>query len=565
MRVGLGCMRVDDAHALEVIEAAWTAGVRHFDTAHAYGNQHLLGQALKAREAAITSKGGMARPEGKWVPDGRASTLRTHALETVAALGRAPDVFLIHAPDSRTAWPVTLRALATLQAEGVVRGVGVSNVNLAQLDQALELVPLAEVQVAWSALDDTAIRSGVVARCVERGVPVVAHSPLGGPKQVARLLRHPVLVAQAARLKVSPAVVALAAVLDLDPVVRVIPGARRVETAIDVAGAAHLRLDDEARAALQAAFPALAPLSSRGASVAGARQGLLKPLVGGATAAHGSLPTGRSTGPLELDGSATPGHHAAPSARTDGEVVLVMGLQGSGKSARVAPFLERGYLRLNRDELKCSLDEVAAKAGRAIAEGRTRVVLDNTYLSRASRAAIIDVAVRAGVPVRGLWLDVPLHEAQVNVIWRMLDAHGRLLEPGELGRGDDNTRLPPAAQLRMLKTMEPPTVDEGFDALEVVPFVRVPRPGGPAVFAAEGLEVAGAVTFAWRPGGGGAATLTCAHPGGPPTCWCRPPLPGLLLGWAHRHGVDLAKSELHGTTETHQVLAAIVGARFVQH
>jgi hypothetical protein len=38
-----------------------------------------------------------------------------------------------------------------------------------------------------------------------------------------------------------------------------------------------------------------------------------------------------------------------------------------------------------------------------------------------------------------------------------------------------------------------------------------------------------------------------------------------LLLYAHRHGVDLAKSELHGVTETHQVLAAIVGARFVQH
>jgi predicted kinase len=246
-------------------------------------------------------------------------------------------------------------------------------------------------------------------------------------------------------------------------------------------------------------------------------------------------------------------------------VVLVMGLQGSGKSARVGPYLEKGYLRLNRDELKNSLDEVAAKAARAIAEGRTRLVLDNTYLSRASRAAIIDVAVRVGVPVRGLWLEVPLHEAQVNVIWRMLDAHGRLLDPGELGRGDDNTRLPPAAQLRMLKTLEVPTLEEGFDALEVVPFVRVPRPGVATVFAAEGLEVPGAVTFAWRPDGGGSAALTCAHPGGPPTCWCRPPLPGLLLAHAHRHGVDLAKSELHGTTETHQVLAAIVGARFVQH
>jgi aryl-alcohol dehydrogenase-like predicted oxidoreductase len=525
MRVGLGCMRVDDARAVEVIRAAWDAGVRHFDTAHAYGNQHLLRVALDGREASITSKGGMARPDGKWVPDGRAATLRAHALETVEALGRPPDVFLIHAPDSRVAWPVTVRALSKLKAEGVVRAVGVSNVNLTQLDQSLEVVELAEVQVALSVLDDSAVRSGVVARCVERGLALVAHSPLGGLKQVERLLRHPVLAALSARLGASPAAVALAALLDLGEVVRVIPGARRVETARDLARAATLQLDEPARTALRAAFPALAPLASRGAARA-----------------------------------------SSSRQKVDGEVVLVMGLQGSGKSARVGPYLERGYLRLNRDELRCTLDEVTKRAAQALASGRTRLVLDNTSLTRAARAAIIDVASSAGVPVRGQWLEVPLHEAQVNVIWRMLDAHGRLLGPTELGKGDDNTRLPPVAQLRMLKTLEVPTLDEGFDALEVVPFVRVPRPGVPAIFAAEGLEVPGAVTFAWRPEGeGGAAALVCPHPAGAPTCWCRPPLPGLLLLYAHRHGVDLAKSELHGVTETHQVLAAIVGARFVQH
>ncbi len=524
-RVGLGCMRVDDALAVEVIQAAWDAGVRHFDTAHAYGNQHLVARALGDRAATITSKGGMARPEGKWVPDGRASIVRTHALETAQALGRAPDVFLIHAPDSRVAWSTTVRALARLQEEGVVRAAGLANVTLAQLDEALELAPIREVQVALSVLDDSAVRSGVVARCLERGIRLVAHSPLGGVRQVEKLLRHTTLQAVAARLGSTPALVALAAVLDLHPSIEVIPGARRVATAASVVQAEALALDEAARLALRSAFPALAPLSARGAAPRAERA----------------------------------------AARVDGEIVLVMGLQGAGKSARVGEWVSKGYKRLNRDELGTSLDDVAKKAALAVAQGTTRLVLDNTYVSRKSRAAIIDVAARAGLPVRGVWLDVPLHEAQVNVIWRMLEAHGRLLSPAELNRGDDNTSLPPMAQLRLLKTLEAPTLDEGFDALEVVPFVRVARGGAPAVFAAEGLLVPGAISFAWRPEGAASAELTCPHPGGPPACWCRPPLPGLLLAYAHQHRVDLTQSELHGTTDTHQVMAAVVGARFVRH
>jgi hypothetical protein len=211
---------------------------------------------------------------------------------------------------------------------------------------------------------------------------------------------------------------------------------------------------------------------------------------------------------------------------------------------------------------------VAKRAEALIDSGTTRLVLDNTYTSRSARAAILDVAAAANLAVRGVWLDVPLHEAQRNVIDRMLVRHRRLLSPAELGRGQDNTCLPPVAQLRLLKALEPPALDEGFTTLETVPFVRRATPGRPATFAAEGLEVPFAVYFAWRPDSAEATTpsrLICPHPAGPPVCWCRPPLPGLLLEYAFLNGVNLAASTLHGTTETHQVLAQLVGAAFVGH
>jgi hypothetical protein len=88
------------------------------------------------------------------------------------------------------------------------------------------------------------------------------------------------------------------------------------------------------------------------------------------------------------------------------------------------------------------------------------------------------------------------------------------------------------------------------------------------------------LVFDWRPDGSPddlaepAAALTplvasvdvdvCPHGGGAPVCWCRPPLPGLLLAFARRHGVDPGRSVLVGTSATHRTLAATLGARLVE-
>ena len=63
----------------------------------------------------------------------------------------------------------SVRALARLVDDGLVRRVGVANVNRRQLDEALELAPIAAVQVALSPFDDRAVRGGVLERCEEPG------------------------------------------------------------------------------------------------------------------------------------------------------------------------------------------------------------------------------------------------------------------------------------------------------------------------------------------------------------------------------------------------------------
>ena len=67
-----------------------------------------------------------------------------------------------------------------------------------------------------------------------------------------------------------------------------------------------------------------------------------------------------------------------------------------------------------------------------------------------------------------------------------------------------------------------------------------------------------------RPDAPGVPVFCCEHPPGPPTCWCRPPLPGLVLLAAHRHGIALDRSRLVGSTAGDRRLAEAAGVAFVE-
>jgi len=600
MRVAMGCMRLstdpgrDEGRAIEVIHAALDLGFRLFDTADAYGwdatevghNERLLAKALGSwggdrAGVTIATKGGLVRPEGRWIPDGRASHLRAAAEASRGALGGAPiALYQLHAPDPRVPFATSVRALAEVVHDGIAREIGLSNVSVKLLEEARALTPIAALQARFGPHDDRALRGGVVARALDHGMIVLVASPLGGAAGVKRILRDPVLRQIAKELDVTPVEVVIAWLLDLHPLIVPVPGPSRIETVRSCAKAGAIELRDVDRERLDRRFPLASSL----------RPGAEKQRV--------SAPSG--------------------PAADGGEIVMIMGIPGAGKSTIARELLDRGYTRLNRDERGGRLAGVARALTEALENGARRVVLDNTYPTRVLRQPVIEAAARFGLPVRCIVIDISIEDAQVNACERMLAKHGRLLDPKQMAAvaKTDPNAFPPRVQFRYRNDHEPPEASEGIWAIESRPFVRMPdlrrtkraviveidgvlwrsRAGARTPesiadadvaekrgsrlreLAAEGWVIAG---VSWQPEieekGRPIEVVTalfdhlkaivgvdmdihfCPHGAGPPLCWCRKPLPGLGVVIARKFGVSMERSIHVGRAPSDRTFAERLG------
>lgn len=238
--------RPERAEALALLRAAHEAGVSVFDTADTYGlddpdrgyGERLCREAVP--DALVETKVGLSRPQGRWVPAGRPEQLVAAAEASARRMGELP-LLLLHAPEPSVPFTEQLGALAGLRERGVVGQLGLCNVSGDQLDAAREVFEVACVQVAASWFSQRAL-DDLGERCVAAGIPLMAHSPLGGHARRGRPRQEAELQGIASQLGVSPEQVALAWLLSLSDAVLPVVGTTRAASLADSLAAMALEL-----------------------------------------------------------------------------------------------------------------------------------------------------------------------------------------------------------------------------------------------------------------------------------------------------------------------------------
>lgn len=252
----------DEKDAFATIHAALDAGVTFIDTADIYApswdtmghNEVLIGKALKAYGGSLDgvvvgTKGGITRGEGEtWGRDGSLSYLRQAVEKSLRNLGvEQIDLYQWHRPDRWKVYGEVIGHFKTLQDEGKIRAIGISNANVEEIEVAVEVLGeggLASVQNEFS----PRFRSSQdeLDFCGEHGIAFLPWSPLGGTGGGGREVgqRFPAFAEIAQAHGVSPQQVVLAWELSLGEHVIPIPGARRPASIVDSAQATHLQLSE---------------------------------------------------------------------------------------------------------------------------------------------------------------------------------------------------------------------------------------------------------------------------------------------------------------------------------
>jgi pyridoxine 4-dehydrogenase len=267
-RLGFGTMRLptgtftgpvrDPADGIAVLRRAVELGVNHIDTASFYRRGHVVANELVRQALApypdglviATKVGPMLGPDGTPMLQADAGQLRGLVEDNLRELDvdHLDLVYLrVGGRNAPGGEPVAGRfaALARLREEGLIRHLGVSNIDAAQLAEARAIAPVAAVQNAFHvhATADAAL----LAECTRSGTAFVPFFPLGGgldPIDTSRLEKT------AARHGATVQQVALAALLAASPVMLPIPGTGSVAHLEENVGAASVRLSPEDIASL---------------------------------------------------------------------------------------------------------------------------------------------------------------------------------------------------------------------------------------------------------------------------------------------------------------------------
>jgi aryl-alcohol dehydrogenase-like predicted oxidoreductase len=219
----------DRENAKKVLRRAVELGVNFIDTADAYGpetNELLIAEALYPypKGLVIATKGGNTRPgPGQWVPDGRPDYLAQCVDKSLKRLKlERIDLYQLHRIDSKVPVEESLGALKAAQDAGKIRHVGLSEVTVAEIEQAKKVMPIVSVQNQYNITDRKS--EAALNYCEKEKMGFIPWAPIGGNRNPSLRTTGNALEAEAKRHNVSVVQLALAWLLQKSPVILPIPG-----------------------------------------------------------------------------------------------------------------------------------------------------------------------------------------------------------------------------------------------------------------------------------------------------------------------------------------------------
>jgi pyridoxine 4-dehydrogenase len=255
-RLGFGAMRLtgqgvwgppdDHDECIRVLRRAVELGVNFIDTADSYGpdvSEDLIREALHPYpdDLVIATKAGLLRPgPDEWPPLGFPAYLRQECEMSLRRLGvDRIDLFQLHRIDSKFPAEDQIGELAALQAEGKIRHIGLSEVNVEQLDAAQRVTTIVSVQNMYNLSMRTA--EPLLEACEVRDIGFIPWFPLAaGPLAAADGPLQRIASAHDA----TPSQLALAWLLKRSPVMLPIPGTSKVAHLDENVAAAEITLSD---------------------------------------------------------------------------------------------------------------------------------------------------------------------------------------------------------------------------------------------------------------------------------------------------------------------------------
>lgn len=212
--IGFGTWQLKGDLCRERVEDALRLGYRHLDTAVLYDNEREVGEGLRSsgvqrEEVWVTTK--------VWRDALHADDLRRSVEGSLERLGlEQVDLLLIHWPNREIPLSQTIPALCRAKKDGLTRSIGVSNFNVALLEQAIDIAdePIVTNQVEYHPFLD---QQTLLRACRRNGVSLTAYSPLAHGK----VAEDPTITAMAAEKGVTPGQLTLRWLIQQDGVIAI--------------------------------------------------------------------------------------------------------------------------------------------------------------------------------------------------------------------------------------------------------------------------------------------------------------------------------------------------------